>query len=670
MLSALQGSFVLREALASAAVVVWSAAVLPAVPATASGLAFAAGMTQEQLPHDVVAAALAAPGANGGDSSSSSSRAAALLRVWSSSSLLEQQLVQQGTSVVRELQRAPVVARVCGLRGLMTAVPAAALAGDLRLTKQQQQQQQQSQQAHADSIDTPQAAAVSSCGSSFVMHCALPFAVKAVRSAPDAHSKFYAMSLLTAVLGAATQLWGNLEEQQLRITPEPAAAAAAEGYTSAMGSASGPAAPAAAGVAEVTGTAEVHDHPRELLVVPWLSSTDAQAVMSLLLHHLDEPVAQVLAKVQEAFEALLLLIRVQRDTAHKLGPQAPGSTASGSIDASSDGSTSDKPGASPHASPGAAGTATAAAAAGIAAGTAAGTAANTAADPWLDTSGFLRATARSVLEISPSRKGRYHPLTALLPHVGASVLLLLQPSLVADTIEAMQSNLCASAAAGFFKALLLQLRSERPAAAVTQDTATNGLTTAPPAAAGEAAAGGEAGGDSQAGSDRVLLLQHVPCGMQPWCAPWLPELLSALWDQGERVRTFVANYALPMVLQAEPLLLQPMVDIILSAHAADAGSASSSSSSSSSGGGGGRDAAGALVVVLRTARRLQLVGDLDILLPPPQQQQQQGGECAGSDAAAAARLAVSPAGLLLSAVSSSSAALRTEALELVCVSAR
>jgi hypothetical protein len=70
---------------------------------------------------------------------------------------------------------------------------------------------------------------------------------------------------------------------------------------------------------------------------------------------------------------------------------------------------------------------------------------------------------------------------------------------------------------------------------------------------------------------------------------------------------------------------------------------------------------------------MQLVGNIDTLLPPQQQQQDASSETAAVEAvgsSSSAELQFSPAGLLLSAVSSSSAALRMEALEMACVNAR
>lgn len=611
MLCTLQGSLVVREALASAAVVVWSAAILPAVPPTAASLVVAAGLTPEQLPPGLAAAAAAVAGAHGvcARSGSISARAQQLLQAWRDSSLLEQQLALQGRSLVAELQAAPHVARVCALRGLLAAMPAAALAGDLGMSPRPATDSSGKQAAARSGSDT---------GCSFIMQCALPFALEAARDAPDAHVKFFAMSLLASVLEGAAQLWGGLEEQQLQLAATDA---------SLLGDATGAVGP---DVAPAGGQGGGSGGDRaDVLIVPWLSSTDAQAVMALLSSHMDEPVAQVLAKVQESFEALLSLIKVQHDSAEKLRLQPPrsgGNTATA---------------AAPTSSAGAAASDATRDSTGAAGGTA------ELGAPMLDADTFLHDTAQSVLALGATRKGRYQPLTALLPHMGAQALLQLQPGLVAETIDAMQTNTCASAAAGFFRALLLQLRKELPAGNTGSST---------PAAAG-------------AGAD--ALLQHVPAAMQAWCSCWLPEVLSALWEQGERARTYVANYALPMVLQAEPLLLQPMVDTILAAHAADAGAAGAQAAAAGGvdtrrvqQGTGARDAAATLAVVLRAARRLQLVGDLDILLP--HQQQPEEGSAGVDDSS----IAVSPAELLLSAVSSATASLRIEALELVCVSAR
>ena len=366
---------------------------------------------------------------------------------------------------------------------------------------------------------------------------------------------------------------------------------------------------------------------------------------------------QVLAKVQEAFVSLLALVSTQQKAAASLGMHPAGTSSDTPGSSSSSSSSSSKGGAPPQALQ------TAAAAAAGAMETAAAAAAG---GTLLESEALLLRTAQCVLSIAPSRKGRYQPLTALLPYLGASVLLKLQPGLVAETIEAMQSNLCASAAAGFFKALLLQLRTElstdsTPVLQQQQQGAVNSVDRTADATTAPAAV---SAGDAD-------LLAFVPASMRAWCRFWLPDLLSALWAQGERARTYVANYALPMVLQAEPTLLQPMVDTILAAHAADidaaagAGAGSTSASSTpggSSGAAGVRDAAAALVVVLRTGRRLQLVGDLDVLLPQ--------GSGSGGGGVDEASVAMSPAGLLLSAASSVTASLRIEALELVCISAR
>jgi hypothetical protein len=126
-----------------------------------------------------------------------------------------------------------------------------------------------------------------SSGSGFIMHCALPFAVDAARAATDAHSKFYAMSLLSSVLEGATKLWSDLQEQLQQghaVTSATAVAAAGDAPGSQSGSSGqGSGSSGGSGGGVTSGC----------LVVPWLRGTDAEAIMSLLSSQLDEPVAQV-----------------------------------------------------------------------------------------------------------------------------------------------------------------------------------------------------------------------------------------------------------------------------------------------------------------------------------------------------------------------------------------
>jgi hypothetical protein len=630
MLEALQGTALVREAMASAAVVVWAAATLPDVPAAAAAAAFAAGLTPSQL--DAAAAAACA---------SSGSSGLSLQQVWSSSSLLEQLLQAQGSSLVTELQRASPAGRICAVKGLLTAMPAEALMADISCWQLQQQQ-----------FCGDFSSSSSSSGVTFVMDCVLLFAVAAARSSPDAHYKFHAVSVVAVALQRAMQLWqelpqlagaaipaasesngASLQQQEQPGTAGSDAAAVAQDVQQPHNSDSQP---AAAAVPEATHSAAV--------VAPWLDGPGLSAVVGLLWGNLDEPMAQTLNKVQDAFEALLALLVCQDSTARQL--QLSLTAAAGEDNSSGSGSV---PGFG----------------------------------SWDSSLGsFLHTTARAVLAVAPSRKGRYGPLTSLLQWVGAGFLLQQQPGLVHQVLAAMQDDMVASTATSFFKALLLQLRREQHG------------TAAPAAAAVTAVAGSatvqQQQDQQQSAADEQLLRLIPDDQLRAWCRWWLPALLEVLWGPNERFRTYVTNHALPVVLQSEPLLLRPIVNMIMAAHAAAAqpaaaasgtnGSCEVTAAAAAAAAGmeavcvaGVPNATAALVVVLKGARKMQLVGNLDTLLPPQQQQQDASSETAAVEAvgsSSSAELQFSPAGLLLSAVSSSSAALRMEALEMACVNAR
>jgi hypothetical protein len=242
--------------------------------------------------------------------------------------------------------------------------------------------------------------------------------------------------------------------------------------------------------------------------------------------------------------------------------------------------------------------------------------------------------------MSPRVKGRYSPLTSLLPRVGARWLLQQESNLVNQALTAMQDDMVANTATTFFKALLSTLRQE-----VNSST-------------GDAAgAVGETGtvNPVNQGSDMLTA----------WCQWWLDPLLAVLWGSDDRQRTYVANHALPAVLQLEPALLQPLVNRVLAAAGSTPGQPPV-------------NATAALVVVLKAARQLMLIGDLDALTKltgstpesaqsaaeggaSQQQQQREGGLLGGG---------ARPLVLLLGAITGDSESLRCDTLELACVNPR
>jgi hypothetical protein len=627
MLEALQGTALVREAMASAAVVVWAAATLPEVPAGAAAAAFAAGLTPTQLDASSLASAA---GAGSSTTSSSSNGTKSLQQVWSSSSLLEQLLQARGSSLVSELQQASPAGRICAVKGLLTAMPAEALMADISCWQQKQ--------AFAGSS--------SSRGATFVMDCVLPFAVAAARSSPDAHYKFHAVSVVAVALQRAMQLWQELPQLSPAAPPAASEDASIAHQPDAACDTSAVAAEAAPAVQQPSSSSSSSSSEGAAAVVPpWLTGPGLSAVVGLLWGNLDEPMAQTLNKVQDAFEALLALLVCQDSTARQLQLTLPESAAANDSTSSSS-------------------------VISCGSGSVAGF------GSWDSSLGsFLQAAACAVLAVAPSRKGRYGPLTSLLQWVGARYLLQQQPGLVHQVLAAMQDDMVASTATGFFKALLLQLRREQHG------------TTAPAAAAVAAAAGGTAAThqqprqqQQQGEGDEELLKLIADDQLRAWCRWWLPALLEVLWGPNERFRTYVTNHALPVVLQSEPLLLRPIVNMIMAAHAAASASGVCGAAASEVGTAAAvPNATAALVVVLKAARKMQLVGNLDTLLPQQGQQQQQQdrkrdaaavAEAGSSSSSSVVELQFSPAELLLCAVSSSSAALRMEALELACVNAR
>ena len=271
-----------------------------------------------------------------------------------------------------------------------------------------------------------------------------------------------------------------------------------------------------------------------------------------------------------------------------------------------------------------------------------------------DATAFLQSTAVAVLGMAPGRKGRYSPLAALLPRVSGRWLLQQQPQLVQQGLRAMQDDMVANTATSFFKALLVQLRQE-----VDSNISSASSRSSSSSSKGQgSAAAAPAVADGQSEVLAVTSGSNVD-QLTSWCSWWLDHVLHVLWGADERLRTYVANHALPVVLQLEPQLLPVMLGQILHATAAREVNATA-----------------ALVVVLKAARQLLLIGDLDELEGLLDQQQQQqllvGSSIAGHGGGSSSSrvLGVTSKELLQSAVSSVSEALRVETLELICVNPR
>jgi hypothetical protein len=174
--------------------------------------------------------------------------------------------------------------------------------------------------------------------------------------------------------------------------------------------------------------------------------------------------------------------------------------------------------------------------------------------------------AASSFSADASRKGRYAPLEALVPRLGAARLLELQPDLVGACLHSMAQNLISSAVGGLLVALVAQLQWE-----------------AEQAARAAAASGGSV----------------VDCNSGAWRACWLPQLAGALRSGSEMHRDNLAAHLLPRLLSQDP----PALGLLLQQLLPGASSGSSSSSSS-------EGAVAGCLAVLKAARRQQLLADL------------------------------------------------------------
>jgi hypothetical protein len=572
-------------------------------------------------------------------------KAIELLAAWQCDSLIKRALDTHNTSLSAELAAATPLARVCALRGLLTAMPPAALLGNLGMPP------------------PPSPLRLRACGGggggggggstfTFLLQCVLPAAIAATHTAPDVHHKYQSISVICGVLSRARHAWiaageaaaalrpgisqcaddapdtadigviGSPEQQQQQ-RPQLATENGAAINQSRDGS------PAAA--AAVAEQPRPYDTPGTCL--PWLYGDALCGVLQLLWAHMDEPMPQTLGRVHEAFAELLMLLVAQDGAvqALRITPGSLRSLATSGGSAGDDDSQSSSTGC------------------GVVPGI----------GSFHDLSSLLDAAARAALAIPPMRKGRNGLLAALLPHIGCLRLLALSPGLVSQVLQAMQDDMLASSAAGLYSALLSQLRRE--IANADADRRNDAAGTSSACLQQQQQQQQQAPGACSApGHSHNMLISLPDDELRVWCTPWLPQLLQVLLGDSDRHRTYVANHALPVVLHQEPRLLQSLVAAALGAHNSDSP----------------HNAVAALVVVLRAARRLQLLGSLDELLPVSDS----NGGIDDDNALQAAKgtggalvdtpWPTLPAQLLLEAATSASTNLSLEALELACASAR
>ncbi|GIL79887.1 hypothetical protein Vretifemale_9023, partial [Volvox reticuliferus] len=600
MLRALQGRALVREALASAAVVLWAASLLPDVAPGAAAAAFGQGL--------FLASTLSpSPPAGKGNAAgpvlvygepSGGLAADRPLGGW-----LDDWLRDRGSNLVLEIRRFSPIGRICSLKGLVTAMPKEATCAqlwicaaasphrpnsiDCKLPTATSEASEaamcvadptaaESEEALVAMKATGEPTASWSCRSwHFLIDGALSYGCLSIRDAPDAHFKFHAASVLCFCTSKVLDSWQQHQHQQRRQPEENLAGKVNEGRLDGMGEhvqkdSNGdgcvedgggdvslqlePQAPEEQEGAGSVEEAEKGQQPAPALQPALLRPDTLETLMGIMWANLDEPLAQTARQLQESFQLLLEVLACQD-----------------------------------HYVPGVL--------------------------PPLEQ--FKHQVVTQLLGVPANRKGRYASLGFMAERGCALAMLRDHPSLIPETLLAMQSDTTASAASSFLKTLL--------AAARTEANANHELAVEAAAAAAAACDGRSSGGSGIAASS-------------PWVALWRGALLRVLYGKNEKLRAYVSVHALPVVLGLEPASALEMIHATLADPAPEPVP--------------GTSRVAALVAVLKAARGMGLVADLDGLMGRAGQQ----------------HLGMDPAALLTAAVGHASEAVRLDALELACVS--
>lgn len=166
---------------------------------------------------------------------------------------------------------------------------------------------------------------------------------------------------------------------------------------------------------------------------------------------------------------------------------------------------------------------------------------------------FLVSAASQLLAKSSACKGRYVPLAALVPRLGARALLELRPGLLRETLAAMRDDsvccACGTLVAALSSQLLRELqRDERGGDGGEGDRSSNGKTSVPKKGLG--------------GRDEVCLSLGSGTAVTAWRRWWIPPLLAALLSPG-RERVGAAYYALPPLLKQDGASIVPLLEALV-----------------------------------------------------------------------------------------------------------
>eukprot|EP00803_Ostreobium_quekettii_P011097 evm.model.scf_1034.1 EVM.evm.TU.scf_1034.1 scf_1034:15678-35493(-) len=132
----------------------------------------------------------------------------------------------------------------------------------------------------------------------------------------------------------------------------------------------------------------------------------------------------------------------------------------------------------------------------------------------------IDAIMSHLLTTDSSKKGKYAPLAALIPCIGARKLLDTAPNLLQDVILAFDKDVVCRAAASFLKPFLGTLLEE-----INHDIGAGGIAT--------------------------------------WRQVWRGPILAALCSSSDNLRMRIGTYVLPLILELDELSIVDLVDWIL-----------------------------------------------------------------------------------------------------------
>ena len=172
---------------------------------------------------------------------------------------------------------------------------------------------------------------------------------------------------------------------------------------------------------------------------------------------------------------------------------------------------------------------------------------------------FLERVASRLLERGVPSKGRYVPLAALVPKLGARKLLDIRPNLLEESLDAMRDDSVCCAAGTLIKELSAKLldemeEEERTAAAAAGSGIEPGTPERPSSERWVIGNGsGKRGGVDKGrgrGRDEVCIREGCGAAVAAWRRWWIPPTLATLLRPG-RERAGCAQYALPHLMRQD-----------------------------------------------------------------------------------------------------------------------